>query len=153
MNKRILIVDDDSNIRGLIRAHLTRAGYEVFEAGDGAEALAWFENNSARLAIVDVVMPEMNGVELAYKLNLRYPKMPILAISAGSNHVSKELCLKLVDKVGVADTMAKPFEMEELVEKVNALLRRHVPQPLETNLSPNSTFPMLWDGLVIPSQG
>lgn len=151
MNKRILIADDDTNIRALIRTQLMQSGYEVFEVGDGVEALAWFEENTAGLAIIDVVMPEMNGVELAYKLNRRFPHMPILAISAGNNHTSKELCLKLIAKVGVAETIAKPFDLADLVEKVNALMQKHASRPFENRLSPNSTYPLLWEGLVIPS--
>ncbi len=149
MNKRIFIVDDDSNIRGLLRKRLTQCGYDIFEVGDGAEALNWFDENTADLAIIDVLLPEMNGVELAFKINRRFPTMPILAISGGNDLISKELCLKLIKKVGVTEAIEKPFDLEDLVTKVNDLIVKHSPQSITTTLAPNSTFPILWSGLII----
>lgn len=149
MNKRIFVVDDDSNIRGLIQKRLTQCGYDVFEVGDGAEALSWFDTNQADLAIIDVLLPEMNGVELAYQINHRFPTMPILAISGGNDLISKELCLKLIKKVGVTEAIEKPFDLENLVAKVNDLLLKYSPQSLTTTLAPNSTYPILWSGLII----
>lgn len=127
MNKRILIVDDDSNIRTLMRSHLTHCGYDVFESENGAKALAWLNENPADLAIVDVVMPEMNGAELSWEINRRFPTVTILAMSAGKNLVSKELCLHLMEKLGATETIAKPFDLEDLAEKVHSMIRKQPP--------------------------
>lgn len=125
MSKRILIVDDDPKIRSLISQQLTQCGYEVFDAESGMAASLWLNENRADLAITDVVMPEMDGIEFAYEVKRRYPDMPILAISAGEQIMSKEICLELMRCLGAVETLTKPFNLHHLILTVDALMRRH----------------------------
>lgn len=124
MSKRILIVDDDTHIRSLIREHLEQSGHEVFEAGNGVEACVWFDENRCDLTVLDVVMPEMDGIEFAYELKRRFPDMPILAISAGEHIMSKELCLGMMECLGAVDVMPKPFEIHRFMGLLNSLLAK-----------------------------
>lgn len=124
MNHRILLVDDDANIRSLMHQHLEQDGYEVFEAENGIAASLWFNENSADLTILDVVMPEMDGIEFAYELKRRFPDMPILAVSAGEHIMSKELCLGMMECLGANEVLPKPFDIHKLMDAVNSLLKK-----------------------------
>jgi DNA-binding response OmpR family regulator len=127
MSKRILIADDDVNIRHLIRRQLTESGYEVFEADSGMGASLWLSLHYVDLVITDVVMPDMDGIELAYSIKHRYPNMPIIAISAGEHIMSKELCLRLMQNLGAVETLSKPFNLPHLVKTVESLLGNQEP--------------------------
>ncbi|PAW76381.1 MAG: hypothetical protein B9S32_15530 [Verrucomicrobia bacterium Tous-C9LFEB] len=124
MSHHILIVDDDPNIRNLIRQHLEQDRYQVSEAENGIAASHWLNENRADMAILDVVMPEMDGIEFAYELKRRYPDMPILAISAGEHIMSKELCLGMMECLGANEVLSKPFDIHTLMEAVKTLLKK-----------------------------
>ncbi|MBK9712852.1 MAG: response regulator transcription factor [Kouleothrix sp.] len=116
----ILIVDDDPNIRELVRLFLQREGFDVSEAADGAQALRQLEARRADLVILDVMMPNMDGWELCRELRASYD-MPLLMLTAKGETAQKIQGFQL----GVDDYLVKPFEPLELVARVNALLKRY----------------------------
>lgn len=123
MNRRILIVDDDPHIRDVISFALEKAGMEVATANDGAQALAWLEANGADLIVLDVGMPEMDGLELCRRVR-KNDDTPILFLSARDEEVDRIVGLE----VGGDDYVTKPFSPRELVARVNAILKRATPR-------------------------
>ena len=119
MNPVILIAEDDADIRRLLRLYLEGEGFRVLEADNGATALALAREQTPDMAILDVMMPEMNGFELTRALR-RYSNVPILILSARSQDNDKILGLNL----GADDYIAKPFNPVEIVARVKAQLRR-----------------------------
>ena len=119
MKPVILIAEDDRDIRDLLRLYLEGEGYRVLEAENGAQALILAREQTPDMAILDVMMPEMNGFELTRALR-RYSEIPILILSARSQDNDKILGLDL----GADDYIAKPFNPVEIVARVKAQLRR-----------------------------
>ena len=119
MSASILIAEDDGDIRGLLRLYLESEGYRVLEAEDGAQALALAREETPDMAILDVMMPRLNGYELTRALR-KFSDIPILILSAKSQDNDKILGLNL----GADDYIAKPFNPVEIVARVKAQLRR-----------------------------
>ena len=119
MTASILIAEDDDDIRSLLRLYLEGEGYRVLEASDGAAALRLARAEAPDMAVLDVMMPEMNGFELTQALR-KYSDIPILILSAKSQDNDKILGLNL----GADDYIAKPFNPVEIVARVKAQLRR-----------------------------
>jgi DNA-binding response OmpR family regulator len=119
MNK-ILIVDDDPHIRELVRVFLRNDGFEVIEAADGVEALSKLDAVKVDLAVIDIMMPKMDGWELCQELKATFD-IPILMLTAKSETSQKLKGFQL----GTDDYLVKPFEPLELVARVNALLKRY----------------------------
>lgn len=119
MKETILIAEDDADIRDLLRLYLESEGFSVIEARDGEEAMRKANSAAPDLAILDVMMPRMNGLELTKALR-RVSAIPILILSARSTDNDKILGLNL----GADDYIAKPFGVLELIARVNAALRR-----------------------------
>jgi two-component system OmpR family response regulator len=116
----ILIVDDDPNIRELVKVFLRDEGFDVSEASDGVEALAKLETIKADLVILDVMMPHMDGWELLRELRAYYD-VPSLMLTAKGETAQKIQGFQL----GTDDYLVKPFEPLELVARVKALLKRY----------------------------
>ena len=116
---RILIAEDDVDIRDLMKLYLESEGYEILCSGDGAEALSLIEAYNPQLAMLDIMMPSMTGLEVTQVLRKK-TMMPILILSAKGQDQDKILGLNM----GADDYMAKPFNPLELVARVKALLRR-----------------------------
>ncbi|MDD5866473.1 response regulator transcription factor [Lachnospiraceae bacterium YH-ros2228] len=117
---KILIVDDEPRIRKLVRDFLTREGYEVLEAGDGAEALHVFNTqHDLNLIILDVMMPKMNGYEVLKKIR-ETSKIPIIMLTAKTSEEDELQGFNL----GVDEYIGKPFSPKILVARVNAVIRR-----------------------------
>jgi len=116
----ILIVDDDPNIRELVRVFLRDAGFDVSEAADGLEALATLATLKADMVILDVMMPNMDGWELCRELRASYD-VPLLMLTAKGETAQKIKGFQL----GTDDYLVKPFEPLELVARVKALLKRY----------------------------
>ncbi len=114
-----LIAEDDADIRDLLRLYLEGEGFQILETGDGATALRIAREQSPSMAILDIMMPEMNGFELTRALR-KYSNIPILILSAKSQDNDKILGLNL----GADDYIAKPFNPVEIVARVKAQLRR-----------------------------
>lgn len=116
---QILVVDDEWNMRNLLRIYLLRNGMEVKEAKDGFEAIKFIEQNHVDLVILDVMMPDMDGWEVCSTIR-KSKNVPILMLTARAETKDKVQGLKL----GADDYLTKPFEPEELLARVYALLRR-----------------------------
>jgi CheY-like chemotaxis protein len=119
--KRILVIDDDVQVRELLRLVLEQAGYDVVEAGDGKEGVDLFHREPTDLVITDIIMPEKEGIETIRELQRGYPEVKIIAISGGGR-LSAEDCLESAECFGVHLTLAKPFEREELLDAVQDVL-------------------------------
>jgi two-component system, OmpR family, response regulator len=117
---KILIVDDDAHIRELIRVFLRKDGLEVIEAVDGVDALSRLDSVKADLAIIDVMMPNMDGWQLCQELKATFD-IPILMLTAKGETSQKLKGFQL----GTDDYLVKPFEPLELVARVKALLKRY----------------------------
>ncbi|MEH7075311.1 response regulator transcription factor [Neobacillus drentensis] len=118
--KTILIVDDDLLIRNLVKSLLMKEGFKVIEAENGLAALELLEKEVCELAIVDIMMPVMDGYHLTTEIRKEYD-IPIILLTAKSQIEDKE---KGFDS-GTDDYLIKPFEPKELIFRVNALLRRY----------------------------
>ncbi|WP_010096518.1 response regulator transcription factor [Ornithinibacillus scapharcae] len=119
MNK-ILVVDDDAHIRKLIRLYLENSNYSVVEAEDGQEALTILEKETVALAIVDVMMPNIDGYELTEDIR-SFLDIPILMVTAKGESQDKVRGFR----AGTDDYLVKPFDPVELVLRVEALLKRY----------------------------
>ena len=117
----ILIVEDDKEIREGIEIYLKSQGYVVFQAGDGIEALAVLEREEIHLAIVDVMMPRMDGITMMIKVREKGYEFPVIMLSAKSEEVDKIMGLNM----GADDYVTKPFTTMELLARVNSHLRRY----------------------------
>lgn len=116
----ILIVDDNENIRKLIEIYLKREGFKTIHAGDGQEALEIIENQKIDLIVLDIMMPVMDGYELTGILREAGYMIPIVMVTAKDTYPDKKQGFDL----GIDDYVTKPIDMEELVLRVKALLRR-----------------------------
>lgn len=119
MDNKILIAEDDEDIIGLLKLYLEKDGYELILAKDGEEAFAKVLQNDISLAILDIMMPKMNGYELTKKLR-EITQIPILILSAKNQDSEKILGLDL----GADDYLTKPFNPLEVIARVRSLLRR-----------------------------
>lgn len=117
---RILIVEDDLELQGQLKRKLNHLGYQVSVADDGVEALFYIQEYEINLAIVDLGLPRMDGMELIEKLRNKQHELPVLILTARTGWQSKVDGLN----VGADDYLVKPFQFEELIARVNALLRR-----------------------------
>lgn len=116
----ILVVEDNENLRRLMKINLEDAGYSVYEAEDGEQALTVLEDVSVHLMIVDIMMPKMDGYELTGELRGANMSVPVLMVTAKETFEDK----KKGFGVGADDYMVKPVNMEEMLLRVSALLRR-----------------------------
>ncbi len=116
----ILIVEDNEQLRKLMCIHLTREGYNVFESGNGVEALKVLEDVSIHLIIADIMMPKMDGYELTGELRSANITIPVLMVTARETLEDKRKGFK----TGVDDYMVKPIDFDEMLLRVEALLRR-----------------------------
>lgn len=118
---RILLVDDNDQLRRLLARVLDRAGYRVIEARHGGEALAHQRREPADLVITDLIMPEKEGIETILELRQVNPQTRIIAMSGGGR-VNATDYLTLAAALGASRTMAKPFSEEELLTAVREAL-------------------------------
>ena len=115
----ILVADDDRHIREVVRFALEHAGHKVLEAADGAAALAQVRERAIDLVILDIIMPEEDGIEVCRKVR-QSSQVPILFLSSRDEEVDRVLGLE----IGADDYVTKPFSPRELVARVKAVLRR-----------------------------
>ncbi len=137
--ERILIVDDEPNIVQLARLYLERDGYKVDSVGDGRSALASVEHHPPALMVLDIMLPELDGLEVCRRLRAAGNPMPILMLTARDEDVDKIVGLEL----GADDYLTKPFNPRELVARVKAILRRG------ERLAASSSAPIHLDEVVI----
>ena len=120
---RILVVDDDAFLRGIISRVLRSDGHDVFDAADGAAALPAMSSHQPHLLITDILMPDGNAAELIAAARRGQPDLQILAISAGGPHKNFDF-LGIAATLGANATLSKPFSAGELLSKVRALIAR-----------------------------
>ena len=119
---KILVVDDESRMRKLVRDFLVREDYEVLEAGDGEEALdVFYKEKNIALIILDVMMPKLNGWEVCKEIR-ETSKVPIIMLTAKSDESDELTGFEL----GVDEYITKPFSPKILVARVSAILRRSI---------------------------
>ena len=116
----VLVVEDDKEIREGVEIYLKSQGYEVFQAADGVEGQEVIEKEDIHLAIVDIMMPRMDGISMVVKLREKYD-FPVIFLSAKSEEVDKIMGLNM----GADDYVTKPFTPMELLARVNSQLRRY----------------------------
>ncbi|MGE8057823.1 response regulator transcription factor [Bacillus mycoides] len=116
----ILIVDDDRDIIRFVNENLKQEGFTVFSADNGEEALEVLNNNDVQLAILDVMMPQMDGIELCRRIREKY-SLPIMFLSAKSSDIDKVVGFS----TGADDYIVKPFSTIEFIARVKAQLRRY----------------------------
>jgi DNA-binding response OmpR family regulator len=118
---KILLVDDEEQIRALLKQVLLASGFEVQDATGGKQAVAIYQNEQPDLVITDIVMAEGEGLELIRYLRLKYQDAKIIAMSGGGGG-SADTYLALARKLGASRTLAKPFAIEQLLEIVSLVL-------------------------------
>ena len=119
MTKRILVVDDDLDLRKLVSSYLKEDGFQVVSAANGREALFVTREEKPDLIILDLMMPEMGGYEFIRELN-KWSSVPIIVLTAKLEEGDKVLGLEL----GADDYVTKPFSLRELTARIRAVLRR-----------------------------
>ena len=117
--KKILVVDDEKPISDIIKFNMAKEGYEVLTAFDGKEALAVFEAENPDILILDLMLPEIDGLEVARTIR-KTSNVPIIVLSAKDTEFDKVIGLE----IGADDYVTKPFSNRELQARVKALLRR-----------------------------
>ncbi|WP_120500539.1 response regulator transcription factor [Roseovarius sp. EL26] len=127
---KILIVDDDPQIRDVLRITLKQAGHEVSEAGDGAEGLAKARNGNIDLIVLDIGLPEMDGLQVCRRLR-EDVETPVLFLTARDDEIDRVLAFEL----GGDDYVSKPFSPRELAARIKAILKRVGPEPAKSGLS------------------
>lgn len=127
---KILVVDDDAHIRDVVRFALEKAGHDVLEASDGRSALESFASSPADLVVLDILMPEIDGLEVCRELR-RTSEVPILFLSSRDEEIDRVLGLEM----GADDYVTKPFSPRELVARAKGILRR-TQRPASNDESP-----------------
>lgn len=120
MNSRILLVEDEETLALGLEFNLTDEGYFVDWAKDGKQALEFFKTKSYDLIILDIMLPYLDGFEIAKQIRLKSPQMPILMLTARASSEDKVKGLEL----GADDYMTKPFHLEELLLRIKGMLKR-----------------------------
>ncbi|MCU5098136.1 response regulator transcription factor [Bacillus wiedmannii] len=139
---RILIADDDKEIRNLLKIYLERELYMVDTAVNGEEALQLFNQNNYNLVILDLMMPKVDGIEVCRKLRDK-TNVPILMLTAKDHEIDKILGLS----IGADDYITKPFSIHEVVARVKALMRRFL--VLGSNTTAQEKTILAFKGLTI----
>lgn len=120
MDKRVLVVDDEKPIADILQFNLEKEGYDVVCAYDGEEALEKVEEQKFDLVLLDIMLPNKDGMEVCREIRKKY-EMPIIMLTAKDSEIDKVLGLEL----GADDYVTKPFSARELVARVKANVRRH----------------------------
>lgn len=118
----VLVVDDEDQVRQLIRETLEQAGYQVREARDGKQALEQYRRQRADLVVMDILMPDQDGLESISVLRREFPKVKVIAITGGTDMIGILGFLDVAKMLGASRTLQKPFEMQALVDAVAAEL-------------------------------
>jgi two-component system OmpR family response regulator len=130
MPRKILVVDDDTHIREVVQFALEKAGLETIEAGDGQRALELFSRSKPDLVILDITMPEMDGLAVCREIR-KISDVPVLFLSSRADEVDRVVGLE----IGGDDYVTKPFSPRELVARVQVILKRaRVNSPVTTEV-------------------
>ena len=118
---RVLVIDDEPQIRSMLRMMLERAGHEVEEAPDGIEGIRIYRNNPVDLIISDLIMPNKDGIGMIIELKKEFPDVKIIAMSGGGLN-KPEGYLEGAKKLGAQQTLTKPIDRDELLRTVSDIL-------------------------------
>jgi len=122
----ILIIDDDSTMRQTIRTILEEDDYNIAEAYDGQHASKYLQAHVVDLIIVDIIMPEKDGIEVIIETTEKYPHTKILSFSGGGL-IDADSHLHTAQELGADQTLVKPFKNNDLIDKVHQLLDDYTP--------------------------
>jgi len=114
----VLVVDDQDQVRQLIRETLEQAGYEVQEARNGKEGLEWYRTKAADLVIMDILMPDQDGLESIMALRREFPDSRVIAMTGGSEAIGIGNVLDIAKMLGARRTLHKPFDLKVLLDTV-----------------------------------
>lgn len=134
----VLVVEDEPSLREVVSLYLKRAGYQVATAADGQAALDWLAKSAADLVVLDLMLPRVDGLEIARRLR-RQGDTPIIMLTARREEADRIAGLEM----GADDYVVKPFSPQELVSRVRAVLRRARPSPSAAGREPPLTFATL----------
>ncbi|MBC7867639.1 MAG: response regulator transcription factor [Gloeobacteraceae cyanobacterium ES-bin-316] len=126
----ILLVEDEENLQEALKLNLELEGYEVTSSYDGEQALRFFQQEYFDLIILDVMLPELDGISVCETIRLTNNEVPILILSARNSSADRVLGLKK----GADDYLTKPFNLEELLLRVTKLIRKSEQMAIKTNL-------------------
>ena len=118
---RILVIDDEPQIRSLVKRFLASAGYDVDQAGDGLEGVRQMNENPADLVITDILMPKQEGLETIRQIREAHPDCKIIAMSGGSQLTAMDF-LPIAKKFGAEKIFHKPIDFAEMVEAAKELV-------------------------------
>jgi len=133
--ERILIIDDEQQIRSMLRLMLERDGYEVVEAPDGIEGIKAYRQKPADLIITDLIMPNKDGIGMIIELQKEFPDVKIIAMSGGGLN-KPEGYLKGAKKLGAACTLTKPIDREKMLRAVKNVIKGTTSELEETQSEP-----------------
>ena len=119
---RVLLVDDDADLRASLRVNLERRGHSVFEAEDGFQALRVYREKTPDLILTHVLMPSKDGLEVIIELRREFPDVCVIAMSGGYSPGRPEMTLDAAQALGAAFTLAKPFTPEQLDAAIASVL-------------------------------
>lgn len=126
---KILLVDDDNLVRTSLAYALEDAGHTVAQAVNGDDGLGALARESFDAVVLDILMPEREGIETIREIRKKWPVLPVLAISGGDKTGWSDF-LRMATVLGANDTMAKPFTATDFVDRVNRLLETRKPQAI-----------------------
>ena len=135
---RVLLVEDEESIRRFTKVNLTRAGFDVLEAGSGEEGVEIARNQTVHIVILDIMLPGMSGYEVASILRAEKPNIGIIMLTAKTQDVDKIMGLES----GADDYMVKPFNPKELVLRIESLKRRVISEDDEKEVIESDPFRM-----------
>jgi len=118
---RVLVIEDNSDLRSLIQAYLEEEGFEVVGAADGREGLQRQRSDPSEIVVTDIFMPGKEGIETVFDLKREFPGTRIIVMSGGPSLVQGMDYLGLARELGAAKTLAKPFTMKQLADAVREL--------------------------------
>ncbi|WAA12978.1 response regulator transcription factor [Fervidibacillus halotolerans] len=123
MERTIAIIDDEEQIRKMIKQFLENEGFQTIEGKDGDEGVRFIQNKEVDLVLLDVMMPNMNGFEVLKEIRKLNERLPVIMLTAKTEEIDKLLGLEM----GADDYITKPFSLRELAARIKAVLRRSEP--------------------------
>jgi CheY-like chemotaxis protein len=126
---RVLLVDDDDQVRAVLGEIILEAGYALVSVDNGRDALAFLEQEQVDLLVLDVIMPEMDGLEVLMELLKRPARPRIIAISGGSRHLDPSHLLMLSQRMRVDAVLSKPITYDRLLRTMAEVLATDAPAP------------------------
>ncbi|MBN1833622.1 MAG: response regulator [Deltaproteobacteria bacterium] len=119
----VLVIDDEAPVRKVLRKALEMEGYKVMDAADGSQGIGLYREHPTDLVLIDILMPEKEGLETIMELRQNFPEVRIFAMSGGGL-INSESCLGMAKGLGAARVYTKPIQIEGLLEDIGELLNR-----------------------------